>query len=135
MQVIFKETPNMVKIGFLAAILSVGVMLSTGSALAAGDVAKGKKVYRKCAICHAVKKDKKKIGPSLFGVIGRKAGTAKGFRFSTAMKKSNLTWDEATLHAYLKNPRKAVKGTRMVFAGLRSKKDRDNVIAYLKSLK
>ena len=125
----------MKKIGFLATALAVGVMISGGSALAAGDVAKGKKVFKKCKICHAVKKGKNKIGPSLFGVVGRKAAIAKGFRFSKAMKKSKLTWDEATLDKYLKNPRKAVKGTRMVFAGLRSKKDRENVIAYLKTLK
>ncbi len=125
----------MKKIGFLATALAVGVMISGGSTLAAGDVAKGKKVFKKCKICHAVKKGKNKIGPSLFGVVGRKAAIAKGFRFSKAMKKSKLTWDEATLDKYLKNPRKAVKGTRMVFPGLRSKKDRANVIAYMKTLK
>jgi cytochrome c len=106
----------MQKIGFLATALAVGVMISGGSAFAAGDTAKGKKVFKKCAICHAVKKGKNKIG-------------------SAALKKSKLTWDDANLHKYLKNPRKAVKGTRMVFAGLRSKKDRENLIAYLKTLK
>jgi cytochrome c len=125
----------MKKIGFLATALAVGVMISGGSAFAAGDAAKGKKVFKKCSICHAVKEGKNKIGPSLFGVAGRKAAAAKGFRFSPAMKKSNLTWDDASLDKYLENPRKAVKGTRMVFAGLRSKKDRDDVIAYLKTLK
>ena len=125
----------MKKIGFLATALAVGMMISGGSAWAAGDAAKGKKVFKKCAICHAVKKGKNKIGPSLFGIVGRKAATAKGFRFSPAMKKSKLTWDDATLDKYLKNPRKAVKGTRMAFGGLRSKKDRDNLIAYLKTLK
>ena len=125
----------MAKFGLMAAALAVGVMISGGSALAAGDAAKGKKVYRKCSACHTVKPGKHRIGPSLFGIAGRKAGTAKGFRFSKAMKKSGLTWDDATLDRYLKKPRKAVKGTRMIFAGLRSKKDRDNVIAYLKTLK
>ena len=125
----------MKKIGFLAAAVAAGVMISGGGALAAGDVAKGKKVFKKCAICHAVKKGKKKIGPSLFGVAGSKAATTKGFRFSPAMKKSKLTWDDASLDKFLKKPRKAVKGTRMVFAGLRSKKDRTNLIAYLKTLK
>lgn len=125
----------MKKIGFLAAALATSVMVSGGGAFAAGDAAKGKKVYKKCAICHAIKKGKNKIGPSLFGVAGRKAATAKGFRFSPAMKKSKLTWNDANLDKYLKNPRKAVKGTRMVFAGVRSKKDRENLIAYLKTLK
>lgn len=125
----------MMKFGVLAAALAVGVMASGGSALAAGDVAKGKKVFRKCAICHSAEKGKNKIGPSLFAVFGTKAGDVKGFRFSPAMKKSGLVWDEKTLDKYLTNPRKVVKGTRMIFAGLRSKKDRENVIAYLKSLK
>ena len=125
----------MAKFGLMAAALAVGMMVSGGSAMAAGDAAKGKKVYRKCSACHSVKPGKKGLGPSLFGVVGRKAGTAKGFRFSTAMKKSKLTWDEATLDKYLKKPRKLVKGTRMAFAGLKKKKDRDNVIAYLKTLK
>ncbi len=125
----------MAKFGLMAAALAVGVMISGGPALAAGDAVKGKKVYRKCVACHTVKPGKHRIGPSLFGIAGRKAGTTKGFRFSKAMKKSGLTWDDATLDKYLKKPRKAVKGTRMIFAGLRSKKDRDNVIAYLKTLK
>jgi len=125
----------MKNIGFLATALALGVMISGGSAWAAGDAAKGKKVFKKCAICHAIKAGKKKIGPSLFGIAGSKAATTKGFRFSAAMKKAKLTWDDATLDKYLKNPRKAVKGTRMVFSGLRSKKDRENVIAYLKTLK
>ncbi|MDH3241462.1 MAG: cytochrome c family protein [Alphaproteobacteria bacterium] len=123
------------KYGVLAATLVVGMMASGGSALADGDAAKGKTVFKKCAICHDVREGKNKIGPSLFGVFGTKAGEVKGFRFSPAMKKSGLTWDEATLDKYLENPRKTVKGTRMVFAGLRSKKDRDDVIAYMKTLK
>ena len=125
----------MANFGLIAAALAVGVMISGGSALAAGDAAKGKKVYRKCSACHSVKPGKNRIGPSLFGIAGRKAGTSKGFRFSKAMKKSNLTWDDATLDRYLKKPRKVVKGTRMAFGGLKKKKDRDNVIAYLKTLK
>ena len=108
----------MAKFGLLAAALAVGMMVSGGSAMAAGDAAKGKKVYRKCSACHSVKPGKNRIGPSLFGIAGRKAGTSKGFRFSKAMKKSNLTWDDATLDRYLKKPRKVVKGTRMAFGGL-----------------
>ncbi len=125
----------MKKFGVFAAALAVSVMAQAGGAQADGDVAKGKQVFKKCAICHDVRPGKHKIGPSLHGIFGTKAGDVKGFRFSPAMKKSGLTWDEATLDKYLENPRKVVKGTRMVFAGLKSKKDRENVIAYLKSLK
>jgi cytochrome c len=117
-------------------ILAVTMIAGTTSiAQAAGDAKAGKNVFRKCAICHDIRPGKKKIGPSLHGVVGSKSATAKGYRFSPALKKANLTWDAATLSKYLENPRKMVKGTRMAFAGLRSKKDRDNVIAYLKTLK
>jgi cytochrome c len=125
----------MMKFGVFAAALAVGVVASAGGALADGDAAKGKQVFKKCAICHDVRAGKHKIGPSLHAVFGTKAGDVKGFRFSPAMKKSGLTWDEKTLDKYLENPRKMVKGTRMVFAGLRSKKEREDVIAYLKTLK
>ena len=65
-------------------------------------------------------------------VVGRKAGTEKGFKYSKGMRKSGITWDDAALDAFLKKPRKFVKGTRMSFPGLKKKADRDNVIAYLK---
>lgn len=102
---------------------------------AEGDAKAGKKVFNKCAFCHDIRPGKVKNGPSLHGVVGSKAGTAAGYRFSPAMQKSGLTWTEANLDKYLENPRKVVRGTRMAFAGLRSKKERDDVIAYLKTLK
>ena len=102
----------------------------------AADPAKGKKVFNKCAACHSLKAGKKKIGPSLHGIIGRKAGTMVGFRYSSAMKKAGkngLTWNEKTLDQYLKAPRKFVPGNRMPFPGLKKEGQRSNVIAYLKS--
>lgn len=124
----------MAKIGVLAAALAVGLVISGQGALA-GDPEQGKKQFRKCAVCHTTEEGKHKIGPSLFGVIGREAGTLKGFRFSPAMKKSKVVWNEETLDKYLENPRKFMKGTRMIFPGMRSKKDRDDLISYLKTLK
>ncbi len=116
-------------------IVAVGVALVfalNGGFAEAQEAAKGKKVFNKCKICHSLKKGKKKIGPSLYGVIGRKAGTVKGFRYSKAMKKSGVVWDEKSLDAYLIKPRKFVPGTKMIFAGLKKKSDRENLIAYLK---
>lgn len=73
-----------------------------------------------------------KVGPSLHGVFGRKAGTLEGFKFSTPMKESGIVWDEASLRQYLRDPRAIVKGTRMAFAGIKKDSEMDNLIAYLK---
>ena len=121
---------------FIALALAAGMALASGSALAAGDAAKGKKVFKKCKVCHTANKGgKNRVGPNLFGIAGSKAATVKGFRYSKAMKASGLTWDDATLDKYLTKPKKLVPKTKMGFAGLKKEKDRANVIAYLKSLK
>ena len=117
-------------IGFLTGLLLAGA--PTG-VLAAGDPARGKKVFRKCAACHSVAPGRTKIGPSLHGVIGRTAGTADRYRYSKAMAaygQSGVVWGEDTLNAYLEAPRKVVDGTKMSFAGLKTAQDRADVIAY-----
>lgn len=94
-------------------------------------------MFRACAACHTVQNGKNKIGPSLFGVVGRVPGTAENFKYSNAMQAfgaGGKVWDEATLDGYLANPREVVKGTKMAFPGLQATADRENVIAYLKSL-
>lgn len=104
----------------------------------AEDSVAGKKIFKKCAVCHSVKPGKKKVGPSLFGVFGRAAGTVKGFRFSPAMKAKGadgLVWNEEALDEWLTKPKKFVPKTRMAFSGLKKKGHRENVIAYLKTLK
>src|SRR5215467_15970876 len=119
----------------LAAAVSFAsiILMFAGSALADGDAAKGEKIFAKCKACHTVEAGKNKVGPSLAGVVGRKAGTAEGFNYSDAMKNSGLTWDEATLNTYLTGPKKLVPGTKMAFPGLPNEQDRLDVIAYLKS--
>jgi cytochrome c len=117
-------------------VASVAVIaLSAGTARAAGDAKAGEKVFKKCAVCHDTRAGKHKIGPSLHGVVGRKSAAASGYKYSPAMQKANVVWDEKTLSEYLEHPSKSIKGTRMAFAGLKSKKERDDVIAYLKALK
>ena len=114
------------------AILGVSLMMALGGGAAqAGDAVKGKKVFKKCKACHALKAGKKKVGPSLHGIMGKEAAKMKGFKYSKAMKKSGVTWDEATLDKFLTKPKKFMKGTKMSFGGLKKKKDRDNVIAYI----
>src|SRR5262245_10071559 len=108
------------------------VALFAGSALAAVDPAKGEKIFAKCKACHTIEAGKNKIGPSLAGLIGRKAGTAEGYSYSDAMKNSGLVWDEDTLFKYLENPRGVVPGTKMIFPGVKDAQDRADLIAYLK---
>lgn len=98
----------------------------------AADPANGKAVFQQCAACHSLAAGEIKLGPSLAGVVGRKAGSAEGFNYSLAMKASGLIWDEATLHRYLANPRSVVPGTKMAFAGVRDPKRVDDLIAFLK---
>ena len=116
----------------LALSLVAALAVASGPALAGPDAAKGKKVFAKRTACHALAEGKNKIGPSLYGVFGRKAGTAPGFkRYSKAIKKSGVDWNAETLDKYLAKPRDFIKGNRMPFAGLKKKADRDNLIAYL----
>jgi cytochrome c len=108
-------------------------MAMCGGALAQ-DAAAGAKVFVKCKVCHQIGEGaKNNVGPVLTGVVGRPAGTYPGYNYSAANKNSGLTWDEATLKVYLKDPRAKVPGTKMTFPGLPSDDDINNVIAYLKT--
>jgi cytochrome c len=116
--------------------LAIAILLSAPSVAQAQDAAAGQDVFKKCRACHAVGADaKNKVGPILNGIVGRKAGTVEGFAYSDPMKNSGLTWDEATLDAYLANPKEKIPGNKMVFAGLKEEADRKNVIAYLATQK
>ena len=113
-------------------VAGAALIASIGAA-AAQDAAAGEKVFAKCKICHQIGEGAKNmVGPVLNGVIGRKAGTYSGYHYSDANEKSGITWDEAELKKYLKDPKGVVPGTKMVFPGLPNEKDIDNVIAYLK---
>jgi cytochrome c len=91
--------------------------------------------WGKCAVCHTNKPGINAVGPTLFAVVGRKAGSVPGYAYSDANKASGLTWDEATLDEYLTAPMKKVPGTKMVFAGISDPAERKTVIDYLKTLK
>jgi cytochrome c len=108
-------------------------LLASVGAAAAQDAAAGEKVFSKCKICHQIGEGAKNmVGPVLNGVVGRPAGAYAGYHYSDANKNSGITWDEATLKEYLKDPKAKVPGTKMVFPGLKSDDDITNVIAYLK---
>lgn len=110
-----------------------GTTAIPGASVAAGDAAPSS--FAQCKTCHSVEKDNHGLGPSLFGMAGAKAGAVAGFSYSEAMKNSGLTWDDATLDAYIAGPAKKVPGTRMSFAGQSDAAKRAEVIAYLKTLK
>jgi cytochrome c len=119
-------TMRVVSLGFAVLAASHGMAV-------AQDAAAGEKVFAKCKVCHQIGEGAKNaVGPELNGVVGRKAGTVEGYSYSPANKNSGLTWDDATLKEYLKNPRAKIPNTKMIFPGLSNEKDIDSVIAYLK---
>jgi cytochrome c len=137
----------------LLPLLAGAVILALpSSALAGGDAAKGEKVFKKCKACHTVDKGgKKKVGPNLYGIVGKKAGQFPGFKYGKLLKaaaEAGLVWDEVmldryldkkgmtpTLKAFIESRGGKAKGrSKMTFAGLKKKQQREDVIAYLKTL-
>ncbi len=118
---------------FLSFSVAGAALVASMGAAAAQDAAAGEKVFAKCKICHQIGEGAKNfVGPVLNGVVGRPAGTYPDYHYSDSNKNSGITWDEATLKEYLKNPKAKVPGTKMVFPGLPSDEDIANVISYLK---
>jgi cytochrome c len=116
--------------------LAFVIGMTTACVAEAGDAARGKIVFQRCAICHRVEKDGGNgLGPNLFGVMGRKAGTVAGFSYSAAMKASGIVWSADKLNAYIEHPAALVPGNRMAFAGVPDAGQRADVVAYLATLK
>ena len=115
-------------------VLIAGLVLALETR-AAGDPARGVKVFQACLACHSVQPGEHMTGPSLAHIWNRKTGTVEDFlRYSDAMKKSDVVWNDASLDKWLANPQRFLPGTSMSFAGMREEKDRQDVIAYLKSV-
>ena len=115
-----------------SALLGAFLVVSISAPAMAQDVAAGEKQFAVCKACHQIGPNAKNgVGPELNGVVGRKAGSVSGYNYSPANKNSGLTWDEATLTKYLQNPQEVVKGTKMIFPGIKDEAKVKDVIAYL----
>ncbi len=118
---------------FRALALLAGTTLA---AQAAGDPVKGKNVYKRCAVCHTDDKGGgDALGPNLFGIVGRKAAIRPDYAYSPPLKAANLTWTEANLAKWSAGPARMVPGTKMFFAGITSKNQQADLVAYLATLK
>jgi cytochrome c len=119
--------------------ISVALALLAGStfaAQAAGDAKAGADVFKRCAVCHTSDKGGGDgLGPNLSGIFGRKVAMRPGFAYSAPLKKSGLVWNEANLTKWVAGPARVVPGTKMSFAGLSSKKQQADLVAYLATLK
>lgn len=116
--------------------LLVGVALALAAPAAAGDAARGERLYKACAGCHMVGADaRNRIGPHLNGLFGRRAAALEGYRYSKDMARAGadgLVWDAARLHVYIENPRALVTRTRMSYRGMADAADRADLLAYLR---
>ena len=116
-----------IETGLVAVLLAVCF-----DATHAADVENGKAIYRACLACHAETSDA--LGPSLKGVFGRKSGAVADYRYSAAMTRANLVWNEVNLKDFIGNPQAKVKGNRMPFGGISVASDVEDLVAYLKVL-
>jgi len=124
--------PRTAKPVLLAALLALSPM--AGPALAQGDPAAGEDAYRKCKACHVADEKKNRVGPHLVGIIGREAGAVADFAYSPALENADIAWTAQNLDAFLADPKGFLPGNRMSFPGIREAEQRQNIIAYLRSL-
>ena len=121
----------------LSAIGIAGILAAPALAQDADLAAQGEKLFKRCAVCHKIEEGAtSSAGPSLHGVIGRTAGTEEGFTYSKAMVEAGangLVWNDEALFEYLADPKGMIKGTKMVFPGLKSEEDRHAVVAYIEA--
>lgn len=116
----------------LSGVVLMGLATSAGSALAQGNPQTGARLFKGvCYQCHRVEEGQNLVGPSLYNVVGRKAGAVEGFTYSEALLNSGIVWTEENIDKYIANPNTFIPGNKMAYAGLRSAPARAHVIAYL----
>src|SRR5690348_16562346 len=119
----------------IARLICALVLTCTASlAHAQGDASRGEKKFEDCAACHSLTAGENGVGPSLAGVIGRKAATLDDYRYSPALKRSNIVWSPQTLETFIADPQKAVPANRMPYAGMTNAGERADLIAYLQKM-
>lgn len=125
---------NAIARSLVAQLAILGLSMLAAPEGSGADAAAGRALFSRCAACHSVNPGVNRIGPSLAGIVGSKAGIVPGFAFSTAMKNADVTWDESALDKFLTSPNRFIVGTKMVF-NVPGAADRQNLIAYLATLK
>jgi cytochrome c len=110
---------------------TVALVTAAGAARAGGDATRGEKLYDDCAACHSIERGVNGVGPTLYGIFGRKAGELDDYRYSPALKRSGIIWTEGTLDTFIADSQATVPANRMPYAGMPNAADRDDLIAYL----
>ncbi|MFL5068321.1 MAG: c-type cytochrome [Xanthobacteraceae bacterium] len=115
-------------------ICALALTCTASFAHAQGDAARGETYFVDCASCHSLAAGENGVGPSLAGLVGRKAGTLGDYRYSPALKRSNIVWSPQTLDNFIADPQKAVPANRMPYAGMTNAGERADLIAYLQKM-
>jgi cytochrome c len=112
------------------------MVLAVCKVFAAGDVEKGRKIAKKCTICHTLNEGgKNRLGPNLFDILGKPAGAVEGYKYSKALLASGIVWDDDTFSDFVLNPKKVIKRTKMSFKGIKKVTHRVDLLAYFKTLR
>ena len=114
-------------------VLAAALTAAAGAARADGDAARGEKKFEECQACHSLDRNAESVGPSLYGVFGRKSGDGPEFRYSPAMKRSGIIWTPQTVDTFIADPQKAVPANRMPYAGMPEAGDRADLISFLQT--
>ena len=112
-------------------LVAATLAAAAGAARADGDAARGEKKFEECHSCHSLDRDAESVGPSLFGMFGRKAGDGADFRYSPAMKRSGIVWAPQTIDTFIADPQAMVAANRMPYAGMPDAADRADLMAFL----
>jgi len=119
---------------YLALKTAIQQTVGKSQLLGTPSVEDGEKVFRDCKPCHTLAEGKNRVGPNLYHIVGRKAGTVEGFAYSNAMKHAGIIWNEKNLKEFLAKPMWFIAGNKMAFAGIKQENELNNLIAYLKEV-